>query len=161
MGEAQTLTLDQLQTIGGVSKLNDMLRTLFALGSRVTFTYSLAASTSADAYAKWGEVTGTSSIGLRMPASGSIVRHSCLMNISTATTGDVTAEVRVNDVNASLLELEFASSLGTGVTSKNTNTARTSISFSSGDIVQIFLNETGTMVWDSVIGFIEVIFDET
>jgi hypothetical protein len=156
----QTLTLEQLQTVEGVAKLNDMLRGIFRMGRHVAFIYSLSASTSADAYAKWGETQGTSTIGLRMSSPGSVVHHSCLMNITTATSGDVTAEIRVNDTNQSNAEIEFNSSLGTGVASDDVLIDRHAVSFSDGDLIQAHLNLTGTMTWASVVGFIEVVFDE-
>lgn len=156
----QVLTLEQLSTSEGVAKLNDMLFELFGMGQRATFLYSLSASTSADAYAKWGETQGASTIGLRMSNPGSIVHHACLMNITTATSGDVTSEIRINDTNQSELEVEFNSSLGTGVTSADNIAARHEVAFSKGDLIQAHLNLTGTMTWASVIGYIEVIFDE-
>lgn len=156
----QFLTLEQLQTQQGVSKLNEMIKVLFDEGKRATYLYSLSASTSADAYGKWGETVATSSIGLYMPEGGSIVHHVCQMNITTATTGDVTSEIRVNDTNQSDAELEFNSSLGTGVASKDVLLDRHVVTFSEGDIIQPYLNLTGTMTWASVIGYIEVVFDE-
>ncbi len=160
MNGFQTLTLDKLQTPQGVVLLNNMLSLLFNKGERSSHIYSLSASTSADAYAKWGETVATSTIGLVMPSAGSVVHHACLMNITTATSGDVTSEIRVNDTNQSIAELEFNSSLGTGVANKNILIARHDLTFSAGDIIQVYLNLTGTMTWASVIGQVEVVFDE-
>ena len=160
MDEFQSLTVEQLQTPEGANTLNRMLGSLYNEGKRSSFIYSLAASTSADAYAKWGETVATSTIGLVMPSAGSVVHHTCGMNITTATSGDVTAELRINDTNQSDAELEFNSSLGTGVTSDNIIIARHNVTFSAGDLIQINLNLTGTMTWASVIGTVEVMFDE-
>lgn len=156
----QEMTVEKLQTTEGVFVLNDMLRSLFYSGRRQIIQYSLSASTSADAYAKLGEVQTSATIGLRMASKGSITNHSCLMNVTTATSGDVTSEVRINDTNQSSIELEFNSSAGTGVASNHIHAARHAVTFDDGDLVQIFLNETGTMVWENVVGFIEVVFDD-
>lgn len=157
----QEITKKQLIDGDGILTLNNMLRALFGRGDRATFSYGEATSTSADAYAAGPDgVVMTSTIGYRMPKSGSIVRHSCLVNVTTATGGDTTFEIRVNNTNKASLELEFLASAGTGVKSKNVSVERNSIPFAEGDIIQVFMNETTTMVWDSVIGFFEVIFDE-
>lgn len=160
MANFQILTKDKLDTDQGVVLLNDMLRSLFHGGKSSSFIYSLASSTSADAYTKWGETVSTATIGIVMPSKGSVVHHSCGMNITTASSGDVTAELRVNNINKSAGEVEFNSSLGTGVTNQNQAMARHDIAFDTGDLVQIILNLTGTMTWESVIGTIEVLFDE-
>jgi len=157
----QALTLEQLQTVEGVAKLNDVLYEISNMGSRVLLQYGLDASTSADAYAAFMDgVVGTSTIGVRMPAGGSIVRHSCLMNVTTATTGDVTSEVRINNTNQASLEVEFDSADGTGVASDDAQVERHKVSFSRGDLLQVHLNLTGTMTWEDVIGTLELIFDE-
>lgn len=156
----QELTKRQLVDGDGILSLNNMLRALFSRGERATYHYGEASSTSADAYAAGPDgIVMTSTIGYRMPKAGSIVRHTCLVNVTTATSDDVTMEIRVNNTNQSDLELEFASSGGTGVKSKNRSVDRNKIPFAEGDIIQVYMNETGTMVWDSVIGSFEVIFD--
>lgn len=156
----QSLSFDQLQTADGMLVLNNMIRGLYERGQRAAFMYSLSASTSADAYAKWGETTATSSIGLLMPSKGSIVHHVCLANITGAVSGDMTVEIRVNDTNQAGGELEFNSSAGTGVKKKNVLIDRHAVSFTDDDLIQIYLNETGDMTWDSLLGYIEVLFDE-
>lgn len=156
----QALNLEQLQTVEGAAKLNDMILDLFNMGQRATFLYSLVASTSADAYAKWGETTATSTIGIPMSGSGSIIHHALLMNVTTATSGDVTGEVRINDTNQSAGEVEINSSLGTGVQKNQTLIKRHDITFAEGDLLQVHLNVTGTMTYASAIGFVEVLFDE-
>ena len=157
----QPLRLEQLSTAEGVRALNDMLETLYNLGSRQSLQYGEATSTSADAYAAFVDgVLGTATAGIRMHKAGSILGHSVLTDVTTATSGDVTFEVRVNDANQAALELEFDSADGTGVASMSRIEPRHSVSFAVGDLISVFMNETGTMVWQNTIGFIEVQFDD-
>lgn len=162
MAEAQILTFEQLQTPDGVNKLNDILRELYKKGRESSFLYTISGSKSADTYGDFGNTTTSSTIGIYMPTKGSIVQHSCLLNITTATSDSIEAQVRVNDTEKDTLSLSFPSTLGTGVTSKVIEADRHAVSFSKGDLIQIYFDEvgtSGTMVWQDTIGFIKVIFD--
>ena len=62
-------------------------------------------------------------------------------------------------MNQAALELEFASALGVITASGYTTVPRGTATFSAGDIVGIYANETGTMEWDNTVGYFEVVFD--
>ena len=101
----------------------------------------------------------TSSKGYIMHKGGSIISHTTQVTITTATSGNVTFEVRVNDVNQSLLENEFASTLSTGEKSSYVSVDFGRVSFSAGDKISVKSIETGTMAWDETIGYFEVAFN--
>ena len=122
--------------------------------------YGSGAAGSSDSYMYAVGITiFTSSKGYVMHKSGSIIAHSTHVTITTATSGDVTFEVRVNDTNQSSLENAFASSLSTGVKSSYVSVDVGRAIFSAGDKITVFANEDGTMAWDETIGYLEIEFD--
>jgi hypothetical protein len=127
--------------------------------SPVLIPYSFEAAQSVDTWMRFGETQPASDEGMRMAKAGSIVTHSTFTDVQLATTGDVTFEVRINNVNQASLENEFTSGEGTGKKSKSVTVARDSVTFSAGDLLTAVANETGTMGWAAVIGYIEVVFD--
>ena len=129
-------------------------------GSRQSFVYGDIGLTSGDDYLfLMDTVQMSSTIGYRMLRSGSIVGHSTLINIIDDNNGDMTFEVRINDVNQASLETEFLSSLGTGVKSDSVTFARHNANFVAGDIIQIFAQETGQMSYTNAVGYFEVQFN--
>jgi len=123
------------------------------------FTYGDPNSTAIDYYVMSGQVRFSSTKGYVMHKDGSILSHSTSVKITTATSDDVTFEIRINDVNQSLLENEFLSSLGTGEKSSYVNVDFGRVPFSAGDFIGVKANETGTMVWDDVLGYVEIGFN--
>jgi hypothetical protein len=159
--EFANLTPELLQTDNGVAELQRILRALSNEGKTVLLPYGESSAVVVSSYLNGVDgVAFTASIGYRMHKQGSIIGHSTLANITTATSGDVTFEVRVNDTNKSELENEFASGDGTGVASKNNKAPRFEVPFNEGDIITVRATLTGTMGWTSVIGFVEVQFDD-
>lgn len=157
----QELTVGKIQTEEGVLVLNNMLRDLFHAGRPCIFQYGDDTAAAASKYMKGTNgVTMTSAIGYRMPKDGSVVAHSCLLNVTTATSGTLKLEVRINNTKQDDLELTFDSTDGTGVDSKSVTADRHVASFSKGDVIQMYATESDTMEWATVQGFIEVIFDD-
>lgn len=107
----------------------------------------------------FGSVSATAASGMRMARDGSIIAHSTHLALTTATSGDVTLEVQINNVNQGTLENEFLAALGVGQTDASVTVVRDSVPFSAGDIIHLMANVTGTMQWDNVMGYIEVVFD--
>lgn len=121
--------------------------------------YNHPDSSGSDTWMQFGETFMTTASGMRMARDGSITAHSTHTNVTTATSGDVTFEVRINNSNQASLENEFLSAGGTGQRSTSKTVARGSVAFSAGDIIHMIAIENGTMVWDDVMGYIEVMFD--
>ena len=145
---------DSIETTDDVTVGGDLI------GSRACFTFSDSVGISADDYLFVdSSVQMSATKGFRMHRAGSIIGHSISLNIVTASSGDMTFEVRIAGANQATLEVEFAAALGTGDKSASTTVARNTVTFNAGDIISIFANETGTMSVTDVTGFFEVVFD--
>ncbi len=104
---------------------------------------------SADAYDQMVDSVACSAVrGYMIPWDYTIVAVSCVVNIVTATSGDVTHEIRIADATQATAELQYTSAAGTGL--KTLKATGLSISGSADDIVSGAMVETGTMVWNNV-----------
>lgn len=139
---------------GVISKANiiNRIRPLVAL------TYNDLGARTASIFLRIGNTSMGTAKGFVMPYSGNIRAHSVSVQITTATAGDVTFEVRIGNTNQSTLELEFLSSGGTG-SKTDSVTVAAGVTFSAGDIMQVRAVETDTMAWDDVMGTVWVEFD--
>lgn len=123
-------------------------------------SYNDITARTADAWLRIGHTQMSSTEGFVMPYDGAIRAHSVSVDIQTATSGDVTFEVRINNSNQASLELQFTAAGGTGVKNGRVTVAAGAVTFSAGDIIQVRANEAiGIMGWDDVMGTIFVEFD--
>lgn len=125
---------------------------------RVALIYNDPSARSSDQWAKYGNTPMSATEGIPMPRAGSIIDHSLSVEITTATAGDVTFEVRIENSNQAAFELEFTSAGGTGVKQGRVSG---SAAFSAGNFITVRENESagGTMAWDDLMGMIVVEFD--
>ena len=93
-----------------------------------------------------GYVTNSASKGLGAPWAVTIVGAWCRTNITTATSGSVTAEVYINNVVKSAADLVFPQADGTGWATQYISGL--SIAAGVGDYIHIGMTESGTMAWD-------------
>lgn len=98
-------------------------------------------STTTSGYLVSGGVTHTSTVGLPMPAAGSILEISVCANVSAfTTTGTLTYQVRKADTP--VFSVVSDSVTGTGVQALNAAQARAVDTFAQGDLLQLYLDKT-------------------
>ncbi len=155
---------DAAKWAGGVLPPSDIEAVINALALRLTWpllpiAYNDKGSRTTSQFAFIGDTGMGSTKGLLMVAPGSIRAHSLMVKIDTATDGDVTFEVRVDNVNQPDLELEFLAGGGVGLKSGYEFSASGSSTFSAGQFLSIRENETGDMAWSKMIGVIWIELD--
>jgi len=130
-------------------------------GQRSILQFGENTQRSADAYLKTvNGVQMASGVGFVMHRPGSIVGISILTDIDTVDGGDspLTFEVRKNTSATVLFSTEFVGG-STGLRTSYSSQNRGVDTFVAGDILIVYANESGTWIWDYVIGHVEVIFD--
>ena len=126
---------------------------------RLVLPWGLAA-VSADVYGAWLDGTVfTAAVAMVMARSGCITGSSCSMNVTTATSGTMTARIRKNDVAIGALEHVFDSADGTGEFAKHATQPYGKTKFKAGDFITTHIEESGVMVGANVIGVIEIEWD--
>ena len=134
-------------------------RTIHRLTHTATIAFGSTTAMSADGYLALHGVTMSSTVGLVMHRPGSVIGFSVQVNLTSTVSGDVTFQVHKGGVAFSALNLEFLSSLGTGVANASIVASAAQHVFAAGDILAVYADETGDMAWNNVLGLLEVQYD--
>ena len=159
-----TVTPPELLTVeGNISGSGDLKIDGEIKGQRSIFTFGDVTSRSADVYLQTTTGVLTSATqGYYMHRAGSIVGISANFDVTTNSGGGGDAlffDARI-DGSTVFRAQWLASGEGTGVKNASNTQARGTDTFSAGDILSAFVDETGTHVWEDVIMYIEVVFDD-
>lgn len=162
VGIGTTTPLSKLSVVGDVKITEDLTVDGELKGQRAVFQFGDEGRRTLDAFLRVDGVQMTSTLGYRMYRSGSIVGISATLNmISDGAVGGDTLKFKVYKNGASVFTGAVISGAGgTGSRSASTVQLRGATTFAVGDIISIYVDETGgTFDWNNVLGYFEVVYD--